>query len=180
MNAENKKKPKHTENYETRRKDYNYYKKVNEIIKQMNKDPEVNSIIDVGGWKGAFLKSVNIKEKTIIDLHKMGNISDDIIRISNNFLTYSFTKKYNIVICLQVLEHINDKNVKKFAQKLFSISNKYVIITVPYKWKKGICKYHLQDPVDHDKLFKWTSRVPSNTFIVKDRLPRLVAVYKIN
>ena len=165
---------------EIKRKDYKYYKKAHEIIEQMNKNPKVNSIIDVGGWRGEFIKNTNIKGKTIIDLHKIKNESDGITRISDNFLTHSFKKKYNIVTCLQVLEHIDNKNVINFAQKLFSISNKYVIISVPYKWRKEACKWHLQDPVDHAKLFKWTSRTPFETFIVKDTATRLIAVYKVN
>ena len=30
-----------------------------------------------------------------------------------------------------------------------------LIVSVPYKWAKGFCKYHKQDPVDESKLAEW-------------------------
>ena len=166
--------------YEEERKEFKYYKKTHDIIEDIQKKTSINNIVDVGGWKGFFVENTNIKDKTVIDLHKMEDKSDGVTRISTNFLEYNPEKKYDIVTCLQVLEHINDNDVEKFAKKLFDISEKYVVISVPYKWKKGICKWHCQDPVDKDKLLKWTSVTPNEEYIITDRgMDRLISVYKI-
>ena len=164
--------------YEKSRAHLLYYKKVLSIIENNRKQYSYNSIIDVGGWKGAFVKSTQIPNKTILDLHKMEK-DDNITRITANFLTHNTDIKYDIVTCLQVLEHIDDDNVEAFAKKLFELGGKCVIISVPYKWRKGASKHHLQDPVDEKKLFSWTSIVPDNQYIVTDNnRNRLIAAYK--
>ena len=87
-------------------------------------------------------------------------------------------KKYDVVVCLQVLEHIDHDIVKKFTQKLFQVG-KTVIISVPYKWELGKCKYHVHDPVDESKLYSWTKRYPKKTWIIteKNGVKRLIALY---
>ena len=96
--------------YEEERKEFKYYKKTHDIIEDIQKKTSINNIVDVGGWKGFFVENTNIKDKTVIDLHKMEDKSDGVTRISTNFLEYNPEKKYDIVTCLQVLEHINDKS----------------------------------------------------------------------
>ena len=89
----------------------------------------------------------------------------------------NLNNKYDVVTCLQVLEHIDDDTVYNFAQKLFTLGN-IVIISVPYMWKKGICKYHKQDPVDETKLYGWTKKIPIYSIIIKDNhFNRIINVY---
>lgn len=166
--------------YEKKRKNLLYYNKVLFLIKNYQKKYNLNSIIDIGGWKGYFISKTDLEKRTILDLRDMNDKDDDITRITADFLKYKFNINYDIVICLQVLEHICNNNVKKFAQKLFDLNAKIVIISVPYKWKKGSCKYHLQDPVDQQKLFSWTLRKPSYEVIIteKNNVKRLIAVYE--
>ncbi len=65
-----------------------------------------------------------------------------------------------------------------FAKKLLD-TGRTVIITVPYKWPKGMCNAHVQDPVDEAKLELWTQRKPVETSIVADwGQERLIAVYQ--
>lgn len=164
-------------NYFHNRKGYKYYKKVNEILQKLSQHN--SSILDVGGWKGEFISSVKgFPNKTVTDLHKRPKDFNKNIRfISGDFLKLNYTK-YDIVVCLQVLEHLNYDLVKKFTQKLFQVG-KTVIISVPYKWKSGKCKYHVHDPVDELKLFSWTNRYPKKTWIIteKNGIKRLIAVY---
>ena len=168
------------EGYEKKRYNLLYYKKTLAIIEDKKK-LSCNSLIDIGGWKGSFVERIKIPDRTILDLHKMEQKDDNIKRISTNFLTYKTDIRYDIVTCLQVLEHIDDKYVGLFTKKLFEMAKRYVIISVPYKWKKGACKWHLQDPIDEKKLFSWTKKTPNNQYIIteKNGIQRLIAVYNL-
>jgi trans-aconitate methyltransferase len=96
--------------------------------------------------------------------------------IQADFYTWKPDRNYDVVLCLQVLEHLD--NPKEFAQKLLQVG-KTVIISVPYKWKEGSCKYHTQDPIDKEKLKGWVGREPDEQHVVTDKgLERIICVYR--
>lgn len=161
--------------YYLERKNFNYYKKVLEIVKSLT----FKSIIDVGANRSPILENIdNSIDKVLIDLNDIP-IIDGIRNIKGDFYTWNPDKQYDVVLCLQVLEHL--ENPKLFANKLFQIANDTVIISVPYKWKKGFCKYHVQDPVDLQKLKSWTNKDPTYHFIVRDNMiDRLICVYNLH
>lgn len=170
---------KYMDSYWKKRINFKYYKKVEKIVNELIKDKKVNSIIEVGGRDGYFLTRFNVNERVALDLSELA-LSErypEVTKIHMDFMKYQPTKKYDLVICSQVLEHIPDEIVEKFAQKLFETA-KYVIISVPYKWRKGFCKSHCQDPVDEKKLRSWTHRKPDRKIIAKDKSERLIAFYK--
>lgn len=165
--------------YFENRKDLLYYKKTLSILNDLSEHND--SLLDVGGWKGEFISKVNgFTDKTVIDLHKKPkNFPEDINFISSDFIKANINKKYDVVICMQVLEHIDNDIIHRFTQKLFEVG-KMVLISVPYKWNKGACKYHIQDPVDENKLKSWTKKEPTRTWIIKEKkskLSRLIALY---
>jgi hypothetical protein len=157
--------------YETR-KTFNYYKKINDILGTI----KFNTIIDIGSRKSPILEKISPEiEKTALDVIPIQNGSDHIRQLTTDFYTWTPDKRYDVVICLQVLEHLD--NPKLFTQKLFETGKK-VIISVPYKWKKGFCKYHVQDPVDEKKIFSWTQKQPTSSYIIEDRgVERLICCY---
>jgi hypothetical protein len=158
--------------YETR-KTFNYYKKINDILTTIR----FNTIIDIGSRKSPILEKITSLEieKTALDVIPIQNGSDDIRRLTADFYTWIPDKRYDVVLCLQVLEHLD--NPKLFTQKLFETGKK-VIISVPYKWKKGFCKYHVQDPVDEDKLYAWTQKKTTSSYIIEDKgVERLICTY---
>lgn len=161
-------------NYYLQRKDYNYYKKVIEIVKSLH----FKSIIDVGANRSPVLENIsNSVDKVLIDLNDIPLI-EGIRNIKCDFYTWIPDKQYDVVLCLQVLEHLEDP--KTFATKLFQIATDTVIISVPYKWKKGACKYHVQDPVDFEKVKTWTNRDPSYHYVIADQsVNRLICVYNL-
>ena len=77
---------------------------------------------------------------------------------------------------MQTLEHVKD--VKEFSEKLLNIS-KILIISVPYKWKKGATKSHIHDPVDENKLFSWFLKNPTYSEIVEEenKVKRIINIY---
>jgi hypothetical protein len=151
--------------YWSSRKDMNYYKKV---LKLMASTP-AKSVIDIGGWRGEFLHSVDfIPDKTCLDRQNAEQKYSDIQYINTNFLDYQPERAYDLAICLQVLEHLKDEIIHEFTEKIFTLAPR-VIISVPYQWQKNACEYHLQDPVDLEKLKCWTQREPNETYIVKEK-----------
>lgn len=159
--------------YYESRKDFNYYKKILEIIQKL----EFDSILDVGASRSPVLEKLEKNvEKVLLDKNHIPQL-DGIRNIQDDFYTWTPDKQYDVVLCLQVLEHLEDPTT--FAQKLFTIAKKKLIISVPYRWQKGTCKSHIQDPVTLEKLNSWMNRKPCHAFIVKDYLNRLICVYTI-
>jgi len=160
------------EKYYEERKEYNYYKKVNEILSKL----QFTSIIDIGGRKSPILEKINNNiYKSLLDISKINNDDKNINYITADFYKWVPDKKYDVVLCLQVLEHLEKPT--EFAQKLFDTGNK-VIISLPYKWAKGFCVHHIQDPVDEKLIKQWTNRNPLETYIIEDNgVKRIICVY---
>ena len=94
-----------------------------------------------------------------------------------DFMNYQPESDFDLVLCLQVLEHLREPAT--FAKKLLE-TGRTVIISVPYRWPKGEHKEHLQDPVDEAKLELWMQRKPTTTSIIADqKKERLIAVYQL-
>lgn len=160
------------DSYYESRKTFNYYTKVNEILGNI----KFKTIIDIGSRKSPILEKIPSDiEKAALDVIPIKSGSDDIKQHTGDFYTWTPDKIYDVVLCLQVLEHLD--NPKLFTRKLFETGKK-VIISVPYKWKKGFCKYHVQDPVDEDKIYSWTQKTPTSSYIIEDRgVKRLICTY---
>jgi hypothetical protein len=158
--------------YYSRRKEFHYYKKVKEILDSLT----FSSIIDVGCRKSPMMAGLdNTIYKAMLDIQEIPPM-DGIHMIQADFYTWTPDRKYDVVLCLQVLEHLDKP--KEFAQKLLQVG-KTVIISVPYKWKEGSCKYHTQDPIDKSKLKGWVGREPDEDYVVTDKgLERIICVYR--
>ena len=83
----------------------------------------------------------------------------------------------DVITCCQVLEHLDDSTVGPFARKLLAYS-RHAIVSVPYRWAKGSCIGHKQDPVDLRTLCGWARCEPIKHVIVRDGRPRLVALFR--
>jgi len=86
--------------------------------------------------------------------------------------------KYDLVTCLQVLEHLGDSLVAPFACKLMKTGDR-VLVTVPYRWKAGACAYHPQDPVTLLKVIDWMEAEPIMSEIIHEEngTVRLAALF---
>ena len=166
------------QSYWKSRKDYNYYKKVLEIIQSRKVEHDhFDSIIDVGGRDTEILKDLSFGDKVCLDISKLPE-NTSVRTIMCDFYRWVPDKNYHVVTCLQVLEHLDDPTT--FAKKLFDLSNGIVIISVPYKWPKGFCKYHVQDPVTEDKILGWTGRKCLESYVIEDSgVQRIICVYDL-
>ena len=160
--------------YWEKRQDFNYYREVIRLAREWA--PGGGRVIDVGANETALLRQLDwFEQRVALDIRRFFGAQEGIQRITTDFLAYRPERPFDLVLCLQVLEHLAEPAV--FARKLFD-TGATVIITVPYKWPKGECKTHVQDPVDETNLREWTQREPLATSVVMDDKTRLVAVYR--
>lgn len=158
------------------RKDILYYQVVRIICEHIGKKAE--SIIDVGSAGCPVVDWYPwIPERSSIDISRPYEAAD-VTSFKEDFLSWMPDKHYEIVTCLQVLEHITD--AKSFAKKLLELG-KTLIVTVPYKWKEDKTASHIHDPVDEQKMFDWFGREPNFQYVcteLKAPVDRLVQVYE--
>ena len=84
------------------------------------------SILDIGCGNGSFLKYLLKDFKDIdlvgIDLSKAANFEEKINYIVGDFLTKNFNRKFDVLVSLAVIEHLDDIN--GFVKKCYEILNK--------------------------------------------------------
>lgn len=134
------------------------------LLKKIFKKYISGSIIDVGCSGGALKKYLSIDTKYVgVDIE--GN-ADYIIDLEKERLDKFEDKYFDVVICTDVLEHLD--NLHEIMDDLCRISKKYVIISLPNAWSnfkfsliKGITdeKAHkfyglpIEKPLDRHKWF---------------------------
>lgn len=158
--------------YWERRRHLVYYQEVLRLAKKYV--PRGSNALDVGAAGTDLLSELDwFHRRVALDLvyppRRRG-----IERVMINFMEYRPDVKFDLVLCLQTLEHIEDPT--PFARKLLK-TGETVIVSVPYKWPRGLQETHVQDPVDEAKLLAWTGRQPAETRVMLNGKERLIAVY---
>jgi hypothetical protein len=162
-------------NYYESRADLFYYKVVKDWI---NRYSPGKQIIDVGSHSTPIVLEGEFEHRMMVDLKPFQVDYPQVEQIQTDWMTLDLEAKSDLVLCLQVLEHLDDELVARFAQKVIA-SGKKAIISVPYRWRKGYCKYHCQDPVTLEKLISWTSQEPVEYYIEsRDPDERLIALFE--
>jgi hypothetical protein len=159
--------------YWRRRSGYRYYAKVVGLARKHA--PSGGSVIDVGAHESRTLADLTWFERRVALDRQPIPKQRGIERVQVEFRQYRPTTRFDLVLCLQVLEHLH--NPAGFARRLFECGS-VVILSVPYKWPQGKCRWHVQDPVTKRKLREWTGRDPSEVVVVRDPNARLIAVYR--
>ena len=153
------------------RKHLNYYRVVRELAKKYA--PGAREMLDVGGYQPRYMTEFEwIPTRMCINVDP--HAADDLAMSSGDFLTYKLGRTTDLVLCLQVLEHIIAPSL--FARRLCE-GAAVTIISVAYKWAAGPESGHFHDSIDEEKLDAWTARTPRERVVVKDEAERLVAVY---
>ncbi len=145
------------------RMDLIYYQYFKYFIRCLG--PNAKSMIDVGSGNVPYLEWFDwIPERVSIDLDYPYQ-SEKVRGIRGNLLETDLGKKFDLVTCMQVLEHVPE--VEAFAKRLTEIGD-LLLVSVPYKWPKGLVKTHVNDPVDLEKVVKWFGREPNYHLIVRE------------
>lgn len=162
--------------YWKQRKDILYYQVVRVLASHIG--AKANSIIDVGSAGCPYLDWFDfIPVRTSVDLTRPYR-AEGIRSYTCDFIGWPEDRRYDLVTCLQVLEHVSDAHA--FAQKLLSIGET-IIVSVPYKWPAGKTPSHVQDPVDETKMSNWFGREPNFSYVcreLKAPVERLINVYE--
>lgn len=163
-------------NYCHFRKDFRYYRETAHIAKELYEKPS-GRVIDIG-TKDIMITLQMFRgfEKTALDNDFPTNMKrkSDIIYISQDLFEFNPSKLYDIVLCQQMLEHMNSP--KSAFMKVKSLCLDTLVISVPYgSWHKSV-----HDPIDEEKVFTWTNMIPQKESIVEDfGVKRYIAGYKI-
>lgn len=166
--------PRDTRDYWEKRQGMYYYQIVREWIEELSPGAW---IVDVGSNITPVVAWGDFARRTMLDRRKFKKAYPGIEQIEAGWLEYAIEGEADVVVCLQVLEHLTDTEVVPFARKLLT-AGKHTIISVPYKWPEDDCRWHKQDPVDLDKLVSWTGIPPVKHHIeTRDNKDRLIALF---
>ena len=163
------------DDYWDRRSELHYYQVVKSLVE---KHSPGNLIIDVGAWNTPVVTWGDFKRRISVDLYSHPRNNPHVEEVVMDWLAYQCPQTVDVILCLQVLEHLSDAQVVPFAQKIVR-SGRLAIISVPYMWKAGQCVHHRQDPVDLKKLEGWVGYAASQHVIEeRDKDKRLIAIFQ--
>ncbi|NEP87858.1 MAG: tetratricopeptide repeat protein [Okeania sp. SIO2C2] len=161
--------------YWSKREKHIYIFAIRQIIHKLGSG--AGSIIDVGSNGCPYLDWFTwIPERYSIDLRKPYK-APGIVAVTTDFLKYSPEKRFDLLTCLQVIEHV--PNAEAFCHKLLETA-RLLVVSVPYKWPKGQTKSHIHDPVDLEKMNSWFGREPNYQNIIQEvesPCRRLICIY---
>lgn len=98
---------------------------------------DVKSLVDVGCGGGIFVNHLNSSNifNRIVGIDRSSTalkyVNTEKIKADINSIPFS-NGEFDIVTCLEVIEHIPYFNYNKALEELCRISNKYILISVPY------------------------------------------------
>lgn len=160
----------------TSRAHYDYYDSLylTSILYAQN----ASTVLEVGCASDPFVKHLKwIPDKTCVAPYMVSyskgkhanSSSSSVVRdIQADFLTWQpITPMYDLVICSQVLEHVEDPTT--FLKKLIH-TGKTTIVSVPFMW--GPCNgcHHLHNHIREDTVLQWAKpHSPIYTAIVQER-----------
>lgn len=158
--------------YWEERKDFAYYGEAQRMVEAHC--PDAKSIIDIGAGPILTMNDFKIKKRTVLDPYDW-DIYQELKKDVNKIIAFFpgiEVEAHDVVLCLEVLEHIEIKK-DLFVDKLFEIANKLVIISLPYKWRRAP-----HNDIDESTLYKWVpGRNPIKINIVQDN-KYMIAAYK--
>jgi predicted O-methyltransferase YrrM/trans-aconitate methyltransferase len=163
--------------YWGKRSEMLYYAAVYQIVAVVGR--EAQRVLDVGSGNTDYLLRMSwIPEK--VQLNKGFSGSGElpgIQRISADFYQWEAVNPYDLVLCLQVLEHVPDPT--SFCDRLKQAGQR-LVISIPYKWD-GKAPGHINDPVDEKKVRSWMGRRPNYSLLVREPFgpARWIAYYDL-
>ena len=161
--------------YWARRQQYVYYYVVRQLTEGLGKNAA--SMLDVGSAATPFLDwFAHIPERASLDL-SFPYDGPGVTPITTDFLKWEPGRRFDVVTCLQVLEHVPRADL--FAQKLLAVGE-IVVVSVPFEWEKGRTGRTSTIRSREEKTRGWFGRKPNFEYVcheVVPESPRLVQVY---
>lgn len=144
---------------------------------------KATSIVDVGSSWPPLLRSVNWMkgDRTIVSKYfpsgggpvhackegkgKCKDPFSDINVVMEDFYEWTPDRTYDLVLCSQVLEHVDDP--KRFLRKLLK-TGRTVLASVPYHWKDYNMDYHKHHYLGLDDMRNWAGAHELYSFIADE------------
>ena len=156
----------------TKENRWKYMESVIKLLKTIN----FNNILEIGAYK---INYTDLSDNLDLKLEYIDpdNLNNKIyIKDATNTPWSEIPNKYyDIVLCCQVFEHLNNKQLNVFNE--IKRISKEAIITIPYKWNnvpKNNCHYMITD--EHIK--KWTNNYKFSYSEIIEK--RKLLYYKFN
>jgi hypothetical protein len=157
--------------YWEQRSGLNYYRTVRQWIDELG--PQ-ESIIDVGARDTPVATWGTFEVRHAIDRGVLPDLPG-VVGLQQDWLTFRPPIRYSLAVCLQVIEHLSDDQVRPFVNRLFASADR-VIVSVPWGWPAGTCSYHKQDPIGPHKFRRLMGRRrPLKQVVVDDGRRRVIA-----
>ncbi len=157
------------------RMDLLYYGYVDFIMRTLAR--EARSHLDVGTANCPYQEWFDwIPERISFD-RAPPYASGTVTGIEGDFMTYDFARRFDVVTCLQVLEHVPE--AEAFTRRLMALGD-LVILSVPFMWPAFMLEDHVHDPVSLEKVVGWAGREPNYQIVVEEPFrsrKRLIAVF---
>jgi|GEM_PF-5821063 len=102
---------------------------------------DIHTVIDVGCGKGDIIQAVDADTKIALDISETAlmHIKDkNIIKIKGSIteldkLLSDIVNQVDLLICLEVLEHLLEDELKKASENILRLAPKFLLIGVPFK-----------------------------------------------
>lgn len=135
-------------NYDDYDKHIEYYDRYNYILEELNTN-KYQKIIDISSGKGILIKIIQEKFSNIdicsTDIKKFNDINVNfiILDLTNKDDYNNITDKYNLLLCLDVLEHIEEKYIDDVLEFLSSLSTTFCFSIANHSDIKNEHELHL-------------------------------------
>jgi len=141
--------------YWDKRRHWAYHQVAMGMVRAEHAIRPCRTVLDVGGKDCEYILCCDIQKKTRLDVERQQELLG-VTDWCGDFNTAVFTEPFDVVVCLEVLEHI--PNARWFAQRLLRLATRLVVISAPFCWQAGAEPAHVHDPIDLAKLMDWTGR----------------------
>lgn len=142
------------------RKSHRKTTRVKKCLEIVNNWIRCASILDVGCKSLDFVDMVGDQytRKLQIDHYKPTTIIDPLgqhfRQLSCGQFIWDDFVPFDVVVCMEVLEHVEPNKRRKFAEKLLSVASKYLLISIPYNWKKDN-EVHPHTGYNESNIMEW-------------------------
>lgn len=163
--------------YWSQREGHLYYGLVREWMEELSPG---RYLLDVGAWDTPVASWGRFEKRVSLDIQPRPFCWPGVDCVTADWMDCRLEERADLVLCLQVLEHLGDDLVTPFTRKLLT-SGRHVLISVPYRWPRGKQPSHLQDPVEASMLMAWAGKSPFRQALVTEpqgSVQRLVALFQ--
>lgn len=137
--------------------------RIKKCLEIVNGWTHCSSILDVGCKSLGFLEMVGDQytERLQIDYCRPSIPSSTVPFKQMNLLDLFSDRDtclpiYDVVVCLEVMEHVEPCKRRSFAANLFTVCGKYLVVSIPYNWSgTGWRELHPHDGYNESNLLEW-------------------------